>query len=185
MFTWSTIQGVSSLEPKDIRFVLLTLLDSRTSDKSVTSGEALCLLVYDLLTQLGFKQEHCSSIVKHYKESLYSLGRMLEGQKHVPMAALSLMDNRFSALMGMGKDKEPSIYDFIEMDAVERVPIPVLSVSIVLPRLYQRALKAATVLGRLHSKAGDGRRPEVVDGAGLECTRPPDRASEPDRPNTP
>ena len=162
MFTSEAICSVTSLEPKDIRFVLKTVLD-KSEAKVLTSGEALALLVYDFLIQLNFKAEQVAALVKRYEDTFLKLGRELAAcapDAAVSMTTLVVADNRYAFI---GKDG----YDLTELVAVESVPVPVLSLSIVLPRLYQRAVAVLSARHRQRTEEVAAPGLEVTDRAGL------------------
>ena len=167
MFTWNALCSISELREADIRFVLSTLLNSPVgNDKVATSGEALALLVYDLLQVSGFPKERTSALVKFFKPQFIELGRTLDAAKlgdKTPLTAISIADNRYAFWVGRKEG-----YDLTELVVVEKVPVPVLSLSIVLPKLYQRALRVLSEPDRQHSGEEAGPRPEVVHGAGSE-----------------
>ena len=164
MFTYLMMQTITSLEPKDIRFVLRTLLDRPTSDTTVTAEEALCLCLYDMLSQMQYKTEDISAIIKAYKDRIFECGRMYantQSNKKVKIQVLLIADGRYAVWGGNAE----GIYDFKEMVWLEQLPIPVWTLSIVLPRLYQRVIKAAGALDRRREQAEAEQHLEIVDGA--------------------
>jgi len=164
MFTRSVIQTITSLESKDINFVLRTLLDQPVLDATVTPGEALCLCLYDMLIQMQYKTEDISAVIKAYKDRIFECGKLytdLQASKRVKMQVLVLSDGRYAIWGGEAE----AIYDFKEMEWLEQLPIPVWTLSIVLPRLYQRVLKAAVSLDHQRAQAADAQHLETIDGA--------------------
>ena len=149
MYTRDVVKTVTHLEDSDIKYVLGVCLRRPIPDNLVSSGELLTLLVYDLLKQLGFTSERLASIFMHCGDRLMKIGKSYEivkkGDK-VPMVALQIEDNT----LVMFSD-ETEVYDFRKMELVEQTAVPVLSLGIVLPVLYQRALSTALSTVDRHS----------------------------------
>lgn len=144
MFDRESLTVITDLTEKDIRFVVATILNG-PSTGALTTGEVLAVIVYDMLKQLGYQTEHACSILKRFNIELYALGKTYEGadfKKPLKMTTLQLLDNQFALL----SDKPNAIFNFTTLAQVERIPLPVLSVAIVLPKLYQRALMSLSSL---------------------------------------
>jgi len=157
MFTRSLIEQCTRLSERDIQYVMRVCL-GRTAKGPLTAGEALAVLIYDLLKQMGFSTEDLTSLLIHLRERVLELGKAYEtarpGDK-VPITTLQILDNQWVCLSG---DKE--VYDFRKMASVPRIPAPVLSLAVALPALYRRALEAARPLpGRPPAAAARPSRP--------------------------
>lgn len=140
MIERAAIQAVTNLEPMEIRFIVHTIL-SGPPEGALTEGEFLALLVYDLLKEMGFSKEPSASLIKNFKSEFERLGKeyaILESGAPVKAVTLQLVDNRYAFL----SDKNGEVYDLKALERVQRIPVPVLSLSIVLPRLFQRSLLA-------------------------------------------
>ena len=137
MFTRELIKAATNLSNQDVAYVLGVVLRRKGIKGPVSGGEALCLLIYDLIKQMGFPAEQVTAIVSHFGDELLAHGKMLESEwgEETRMTLLQILDNRFAMLLG-----NPMAYDFIDLEPVKQIPLPVLSVAIALPRLYQRAL---------------------------------------------
>ena len=156
MFTLQVITQLTRLDLQDIRFVLVTILDAPGAGV-VTSGEFMALLVYDLLKSCGFQMEQLVPILKHFKEEFYECGRGCEAQKMVKSGSLVIADNRYVSI-----NSKPIAYDLIEMREVSQLPVPVVSLAIVLPMLYQRAVSA--LKGPACPRAAEAVQPPAVSG---------------------
>lgn len=152
---------ITDLTLKDIRFVIGTILGGPTSG-ALTSGETLAVVVYDMLKQLGYQTEHACSILKHFNSEFCALGTLYDAadfEKPIKTITFQLLDNRFAFM----SNKPGAIFDFTTLELVERIPLPVLSVAIVLPKLYQRVL---TSLSSLRSRRS---RDEVMPDQQTTC----------------
>ena len=156
MFTLQVITQLTRLDLQDIRFVLVTILDAPGSGV-VASGELMALLVYDLLKSCGFQVEQLVPILKHFKEDFYECGRECEAHKMVKSGSLVIADNRYVSMNS--KDK---VYDIIEMREVSQLPVPVVSLAIVLPMLYQRAV--SMLRAPAGQRAAEAIQPPAVSG---------------------
>jgi len=142
MFTWDVIRAATRLEDSDIRYILKACLRRTVPKGPLTSGETLVMLVYDLLKQLGFTTEDLTSILLHCGDRLLEIGKgyeMLRKGDKVEPVTLQILDNAW--VMFSGNEKA---YGFRQMESAKRLPVPVLSLGIVLPRLYQRALSVVS-----------------------------------------
>ena len=155
MFTLPTITQLTRLTEQDIRFVLVTILDAPGTGV-IAPGEFMCLLLYDLLKACGFQVEHMVPILKHFNHELYEVGRKCDC--HQPTSGvLVIADNRYVSL-----DLKEKVYDIIGMQELSQLPVPVVSLAVVLPALYQRALLALKAPACL--RAAEVAQPPAVSG---------------------
>lgn len=138
---------VTDLTEKDIRFVVNTILGGPPTG-ALSASETLSVIVYDMLKQLGYQTEHACSILKHFDATFHVLGCRYEDadfSKPLQTTVLQLLDNRF-AFIWSNPEIDKSVFDFTTLESVEQIPLPVLSVAIVLPKLYQRVLTSLSSL---------------------------------------
>lgn len=170
--SWASMCAVTDLQVSDIRFVLHTLLNrSITGPRVLNTGESLALAIYDLLKQMKFNAEDTSTLIKTYAKNIFDIGKLIDVSyaesvtdvKHkIPMSILSVLDNRY-ATWDAGKP-----FDLKEMVWLEQLPVPVLSLSIVIPRLCQRVLKAGLSLRDRHVRVEEQTVPETICKADCE-----------------
>jgi hypothetical protein len=159
MFTRDVVKAVTRLGDGDIQYVLTVCLQ-RSVKGPLTAGELLVLMVYDLLKQLGFSTEHLTALTMHCKDRILELGKKDESCEkgdEIRVATLQILDNQWVMMSG---DEE--VYNFRRMESAPRIGVPVLSLAIVLPRLYQRAL--STLERRPRQPTGGEARPPVKPG---------------------
>lgn len=131
----------TSLHPADINR-LLRILGTRANGGAVF----LLVLVFDVLLQLGFAKDQLIALLCEFEGPLLDLGDKYSAAKPgdvLDSAMLQVLDNRFVTLYYEPQpDPLPPIYDLIEAERVTRIPIPCLSLAVVLPQLYLRAASA-------------------------------------------
>lgn len=156
MFTRELVQQLTRLEPTDIAFLVTTVLDGPPKG-AVTEGEFLLLLLYDILKSHGLRQEHLVALLKHYRRPVLEWVKdMVAAKKPVPAMALVIADGRYAGLTN-----EEEVFDFTELETVAQIPVPVVSLSVVLPTLYWRAVEAAQALSD-RPPAGAGSSPAAA-----------------------
>jgi len=147
MFTADFVKGATRLSDENIRYVLTVCLH-RKVEGPVTSGELLCLLVFDLLKGMGFSVEHLTAILLHCGERLIGIGKVFDLAKpgdEIEFQSLQILDNRWVVM------NEEVPYDFTKMEPAPQSPLPVLSLAVALPRLYQLAISASAPAPRQRS----------------------------------
>lgn len=112
----------------------LDFLNIEAQEDQIDAGSFLCLAVYDVLRELGFKEE-ALSIVKKFKTEIQACGHIYAHGENPPIVSiLQINDNRFAWLMPDSK----LVFDFKEISSSERCSLPTLFVGIVLPELFSR-----------------------------------------------
>lgn len=162
MVTHEAIQAITSLSLTDIRYVSATILRGPAKGPAAP-GEFLALLVYDLLRQSGFDQEPASAILAHYAEAFKKLGRIYGASQpgdSVPTVLLQIMDNRYVSWSNQTEEDDGALYDFKDLEPVKQIRTPVLSLVVVLPELWTRAVAGLARLSGPSSEAATPQSPE-------------------------
>lgn len=128
----------TSLQPPDVNR-LLRILGTRANGDAVF----LLVLVFDVLLQLGFAKDELIAMLCEFESVLLELGGKYAAARpgdRLGTALLHILDNRFAEIT-LECDREPEkVYDLKAAELVERFPSPCLSLAVVLPQLYRRAL---------------------------------------------
>lgn len=115
----------------------LEFLDIEPKEGLLNGGQFLCLSVYDMLRELGMK-DNALVIVKKFKTLLQNLGNLWGESEGRRFVVLQVNDNRFVWFSEFDKH----VFDLKELSFVEHCPSPLLFVGIVLPELFQRGVEA-------------------------------------------
>lgn len=163
MIEHAAIEAVTSLSATDIRYVSATILRGPAKGPA-TPGEFLAMLVYDLLRQSGFSQEPASALLARYADAFKKLGRIYGAAQpgdNVPTVLIQIMDNRYVSWSDQtNQEDDETIYDFKDLESVPQIRTPVLSLVIVLPELWTRAVGALAQLSDRSSQAAAPQSPE-------------------------
>jgi hypothetical protein len=131
----------TSLGVDDIRRMLLLVTGMHELNDSVI----LLVLVFDIMVQLGFEKDQVMSMLCEFEAPLLELGDQYAASKTCDMvkaATMQILDNRYVTLPRM----TDIVYDLRAAAAVAQIPTPCLSLALVLPQLYRRALSAPVKL---------------------------------------
>lgn len=178
MLDSNEIAVVTGMVEKDVRFIADLLFD-RTE---LNIDETIVFATFQLLRSLGFNWNDCIAITKHFKSTLCRIPATARASKNgLPMTVMNIADNRFVSI-GLGKDNK--VFDLKEKVTVEHFPLPLVSVMIVLTKLYRHV--ASTLLDHLGQRFVKEETQSVVQvlEAALLPIRQPEFASVAGDPNS-
>jgi len=130
--------AICGTEKRDAQMAL-EFLELEYSEDGLDGGTFLCLAVYDMLCQLGMR-ENALLIVKKFFKEIYEVGNDCSKHQHEKhkFAVLQINNNRFAWIT----NDHDRVLDIKELSWVERCPLPIVFVGIVLPGLFERAVAA-------------------------------------------
>lgn len=134
------ILTLTHLEQADLGVIRGQILKRPLPHDFVERQELIFYLLYDLLGKMGFQTTHRMGILEHFKDSLLKCGVQYAATlKHeaVPLTMLQIMDNRYASVVGIDE-----IYDFKATVSLRRIQTPIVSLVVVLPKLYWHGLLA-------------------------------------------
>lgn len=141
--------AVTSLKAADVRM----LMGTREEKVVVEAASFLKILVYDALVNIGVEEKQAREVLNVFGPTLSELGsrysKMEPGQK-ISVSVLQLLDSRYITIVG-----SDFVLDLTEMKRVVRMPVPLLSVGIVLPELFARAQSGLLKHRAVRSEASD------------------------------
>ncbi len=140
-------------------------------DSVLTEGQALAILVGNMLDELGFPAPIYLSIIRKMFDTIEEYGKRLRErvsnlEKKLPVALLQIMDNRW-ALIHDGDKAVGKIFDFRDIKELTALPQqPVMSLGIALPGLFHRVIGSDEQLGYFRAVTGAPRTDlgEIPDG---------------------
>jgi hypothetical protein len=137
----------------------------------LTEGQALAILIGNMLHELTFPQPVYMSIIRKMFPMISKYGQQVRAaieakSKKIPMALLQIMDNRW-ALMHDGDSPVGKVFDFRDIKELTELPQqPVMSLGIALPGLFHRVIGADEQLGYFREVTGAPKTDlgEIPDG---------------------
>ena len=138
MCTWMEILRLTKLSDEQLAwFRLQSGLARWASDREeVEDCDLMLFALFHFLRELGLRKEDIVVLMVRFDKQLTSLAYTLLTVKRetaVPLTVLNIIDNRYAAMGNLGT--RAPVFDFKEKCDVKMCPMPLLSMSIVLPRL--------------------------------------------------